>query len=518
MAAALGNRILLVSESEIWREAMTIALEETGAVLADANGDRSVKRAQTFKPSAIVIDIDGEMLMQAAPDRVAWASHVALALRGWGQSLPIIMMTSVPIDELNRLASGISCARVTLANCLDTAKQAQQIRAALNELCSVSSAEVASSFATIEITIAQATLQCDIRAGGKSFTWGPETWRARNGLVILDDEFSNYESSREEFARLGVKNIDFAGRRLLQDLFKDPLTVAYDFCRSNLPGVSLIHHRFVLEDGDLEFVPFEIVATANPGEYLRFVYPLARRLISHQQIRDADHIPEEGKPRLRVLFIVSKASGILKVPNLKFKTKDYIALGELEHVDHELELIRALYPAEHFKLLTLLPDVDNITAIKAAFATNTFEIVHFAGHSVRADVTGRVFLALPAAGGKPVIPYDAEDFARLASEGETRLVILSSCEGTSGLALSRMASRGVPAVAGFRWPVDDDDASLFTAEFHRELHAQGTCVPVPLAFHRALLTLKEHSPGRLTGFSPILMIQGSTWHDFTLEG
>ena len=134
----------------------------------------------------------------------------------------------------------------------------------------------------------------------------------------------------------------------------------------------------------------------------------------------------------------------------------------------------ALYPAELFKVLTLLPDVDNVAAIKDAFAGNTFDIVHFAGHSVRADATGKVFLAFPASAGRRVFPFDAEDFARLASESDTQLVILSSCEGTSGLALSRMASRGVPAVAGFRWPVDDEDASLFTTEFHRELRAQGT--------------------------------------------
>jgi CHAT domain-containing protein len=113
---------------------------------------------------------------------------------------------------------------------------------------------------------------------------------------------------------------------------------------------------------------------------------------------------------------------------------------------------------------------------------------------------------------------DLEDFAQLVSDRDTRLVILSSCEGTSGLAISRMASWGVPAVVGFRWPVDDGDACLFTIAFHAQLHEGGVNRPVSIAFHKALLTLKKYAPMRLTGFSPVLMIQRSTWHDFALEG
>ena len=116
---------------------MIIALEATGAVVEDANGKRSLKRARYFKPSAVVIDIDGEMLL-AASNRPAWASEVVLALRDLSKTLPIIMMTSVPIDELNRLAVDIECARVLLPLHLDTAKQADQIlTVTIDELGSV---------------------------------------------------------------------------------------------------------------------------------------------------------------------------------------------------------------------------------------------------------------------------------------------------------------------------------------------------------------------------------------------
>jgi hypothetical protein len=79
-----------------------------------------------------------------------------------------------------------------------------------------------------------------------------------------------------------------------------------------------------------------------------------------------------------------------------------------------------------------------------------------------------------------------------------------------------MAAFGVPAVAGFRWPVDDRDAAVFAPALHHELFNKHQ--PIICAFHAALMTLKEKSPGRITRFSPILMLQNAKWQDYRMEG
>lgn len=94
------------------------------------------------------------------------------------------------------------------------------------------------------------------------------------------------------------------------------------------------------------------------------------------------------------------------------------------------------------------------------------------------------------------------------------MVILSSCEGASCRALSRLAASGVPAVAGFRWKVDDRDAALFTPALHKALRQGDRPVPVLRAFHEALRALKEPGQERLTWFSPVLMLQSTDWYEY----
>ncbi len=508
------HRLLVVSDSEDWREAMTIGFEARALDVVRASGERSVTRAQETDPEAIVVDVDGGMQLTTTSDRFDRVAAVAAQVRA-AHPAPIVLVTSVPMDELNVLGDRLGHTSVMLARSLDAMQLAAEIVAVLPVLDERAAEIAVANFATVELTIREATLQCEVRAGGKCQSWDND-WKARRQLDFLNEEFSQLEESEENFRTLNIRKINNVGRLLL-DVFEDPLDRAVKFCKSNLSDQTMIHHRIVLDDDSFGFVPFEIVTTQNPAEYLRFVNPIARRLIPRQEHRSPDRMPVENRPHRRVLFIFAGASGVFKVAGETIKGRADVTLPDLAALRDERDEICALYRETEITVLELKPEVDNIKAITDAFASFAFDIVHFAGHSVRSD-SRRVFLALPAPPGRPIIPYDIEDFARLASEGDTRLVILSSCEGASGLAMSRMASRGIPAVIGFRWPVIDADARIFTVALHRELRRKGTPVPVSTAFHHALLTLRQYTPQRLTGFSPVLTIQRQTWHDYTLEG
>lgn len=444
MSERVPQRVLVVSERLPWREAMEIAIESAGGQSASGSGETFIARANTFKPTAIAVNVDGGPY-ESILNPVDWASRIAGAMRRALPSIPVVLSTELPRDELKLLARELGSSRAVLRESLVSGVVGELVLSAI-EACAADMPAGKGTLATVEIVIGQATMQCDVLIDGRTHSTGPKAWTKRNQLVIVDDENSNFESSIEEFKKLDPKKVSYATRRILEAL-QDPLDSAHEICREHLHPNSPIHYRFILTDGDLEFVPFVVVETRNPDEYLRYVHPIARKLIPREQHFDPDSGPVTEKPRMRVLFILSNASGILRLPSYCFKNKEGLTLGLLTHLEGEISAVSSLYRISEIKQLILAPGDDNVAKIEKAFEDNAFDIVHYAGHSMRADGGGKVFLALPALPGLPVVPYDAENFARLASEGGTRLVILSSCEGSSALALSRMASRGVPAVA-----------------------------------------------------------------------
>ena len=126
---------------------------------------------------------------------------------------------------------------------------------------------------------------------------------------------------------------------------------------------------------------------------------------------------------------------------------------------------------------------------------------------------GEVFLLLPGAEGP--VALRVQDFAHAAQEGGARLVVLSSCEGTSPDAVFRLAQAGVPAAIGFRWEVDDKEAAEFTLHLHQAL-ARGEAVG--RAFHRAVSRLKAIHVDSPTFASPVLMVQDEDWAEPTASG
>jgi hypothetical protein len=513
----MNERVLLVSGNAEWCEAMAIALDHAGHTGDEPESTDPVARAHVFQPTIAVVHTDVPAANVAVGERVGAIQTITCGLREAFPDLPIILIASAPSTRLTAAAEAIGTAEVVLARGTDVASIAQAALSAAGQLRPVGEPELPSSWATIEVTLYETTLECVARAGSRISRRQSVPW-SRQSIALINDNFRRFESDEDEF-RIKVDEPLLAdiSKRLLWDLFGAPLRDARDYCDRHMQDGGTIHYRFVVGDGDLEFVPFELVATANEGQYLRAVRPLARKLIVKEEHRDPNRGLKACATNTRVLFIKADVSGALSVRNHKFKQKDSSLLKPLARLDEECREVRKLYDPEQFLLLELLPGEDNVKKINQCLRDGPFDVVHFAGHSVRSDTTTQVFLALPGREPGTIIPYDAEDFARLAAEADVGLVILSSCEGTSCRALSRMASYGVPAVAGFRWPVDDSDAAIFTPALHEELRGGGQPVPIIRAFHEALLRLKSNTAGWLSWFSPVLMVQHSEWHEFTLE-
>ena len=92
-----------------------------------------------------------------------------------------------------------------------------------------------------------------------------------------------------------------------------------------------------------------------------------------------------------------------------------------------------------------------------------WHIVHFCGHAT-GHSSGDAGLVLRA-DRNGVLPVTS----LVEALGRTQLLFLSSCRSASAEIVTLAVEKGVPAVIGFRWVIDDEPARRFAAEFYRRL-------------------------------------------------
>jgi hypothetical protein len=511
----MTERVLILSGNPEWREALGAALQSLDAEAAETHAGRPwPDKVHAFRATAIVLHTENPREGAAAEERRSESEQVMTAVAARFSALPLILVTAAPRLELAAFVSTHVTAEMLLDGDADPFKLAQAVLSSAARLRPAPQLPPA-PWAIIEIELGEAKIEGVVHAGVRTGKIGPFDWKRRD-LELLNTEFHDYESDDDQFRQKVDRTLlENTGKRLLWHAFEEPLAQARAFCEKNVVKGGTLYHRFTVADNDLEFVPLELVATGNEGEYLRAVQPLVRRLKVREQHGDPDRPWRKcADDPIRVLFILADVEGALSLTERTFKKKETIWLERLKHIHTELERTIALYGEQNVKSLRLEEGQDAKQIIADALKQGRYDIVHFAGHSLRADKSNDVFLVLPGVESSSVTEYNAEDFARRVAAAGVRVVILSSCEGASCRAISRLASSGVPAVAGFRWKVDDRDAARFTPALHEALQRRSTAAPVVHAFHQALLALKESTEERLTWFSPVLMLQPTAFDNF----
>jgi hypothetical protein len=132
-----------------------------------------------------------------------------------------------------------------------------------------------------------------------------------------------------------------------------------------------------------------------------------------------------------------------------------------------------------------------------------WDLVHFAGHSFFKR------------GGKPSLVLDPAlgavlDFERLAkSLHSTRFLFISSCKSADHSFVTQAIESVIPAVLGFRWPVDDAQAATFARSFYESLFTRGkpSFKSIDYAFLAARCKTHERMPGDNAWASPMLLKQ-----------
>lgn len=130
-----------------------------------------------------------------------------------------------------------------------------------------------------------------------------------------------------------------------------------------------------------------------------------------------------------------------------------------------------------------------------------WDIVHIAGHSVHLQDQKRGVLLV---GGRDrAVELDIAKVAPFLAR--TGLLYLSSCESGNAPFAVAAAEAGVPAVVGYRWPVNDGLAAIQAQLFYRSLFKHRS---VEVAFLRTRRAMHRRYQGKLIWASSMLLMDG----------
>ena len=162
--------------------------------------------------------------------------------------------------------------------------------------------------------------------------------------------------------------------------------------------------------------------------------------------------------------------------------------------DREVGIVRSIDLGEH--------DINIEHRVVEALKENDWHIVHFAGHGVIGS-HGMPGLVLNARLGEVM------KFETLANAIRgTQFLFVSSCSSADPAFISSAIAFSIPAVIGYRWPVDDNDAAEFAKVFYSALFARGhTYKSLEQALLRARNKALDFNAAGNTWASPVLLTQ-----------
>jgi hypothetical protein len=177
--------------------------------------------------------------------------------------------------------------------------------------------------------------------------------------------------------------------------------------------------------------------------------------------------------RIRCLIIEADTSG---VPNPELKSPDGhpVELKKLKYIQSECDEVCALL--ESARNVTRLKKISHATpntagrsfreTVQDSLSNEKWDLVHYSGHSYFDGEEGYVFFPSPSEGSGPEA-MRISDFAAYLTR--TRFLFLSSCQSSQDSFVLALARCNVVAVAGYRWPVHDRQASRYAVSFYHHL-------------------------------------------------
>ena len=151
-------------------------------------------------------------------------------------------------------------------------------------------------------------------------------------------------------------------------------------------------------------------------------------------------------------------------------------------------------------------------ALERILDEESWHLVHFVGHSKYDKQDKRGYIAVPAPKDKS---GKRDRFETVTSSqfagwlGKSQFVSLSSCESSEEDFVYEMASAQVPAIAGFRWKIEDAVAPEYAMKFYKYLFDADHDYSLEDAFFRARRDLYNSHRKHKVWAAPVLVVQTS---------
>lgn len=270
---------------------------------------------------------------------------------------------------------------------------------------------------------------------------------------------------------------------------------------------------FILKDSSFD-VPAELlfIDKKEIKDYLIFCAPVFRQL-ADGAAKTEGLFDEEGEPHdLRILVIDAGNNVELEFPAGGKKQK-------LDFSGQEACMIKSFHRKEWHpgrRVNVEVVDVKKIkvedkqslwTEIRKRLRKKTFDIVHFIGHSdlLRDGQTSDLSFLLPTAGKFELVTKF--EFSRALKEERVKLLFLNSCYSANKDSIFEMAKQGIPAVLGFRWAIDDQEAMNFAKIFYEKLCSPCNVRDLPIIFSETCKTYYGDRSNTIMWAAPMLVVQ-----------
>jgi hypothetical protein len=198
--------------------------------------------------------------------------------------------------------------------------------------------------------------------------------------------------------------------------------------------------------------------------------PVFRSLVGGNTQVPKPIFSDASQRKLSCLIILSEAAGRCEFFN---ENQQYIGEGnyrDLSRAREECDDIERLLKVKHAAAVGDVKVIGRkmpltLKDLEENLAPGRWDIVHYIGHTDY--LAPRGYLLLPGVQPSTVVSIGIESVAPRLED--TRLVYLSSCEGTKVAFVKRLTEQRVPTIFGFRSRVRDDLAREHAREFYDRL-------------------------------------------------
>lgn len=335
-----------------------------------------------------------------------------------------------------------------------------------------------------------------------------------NGTTInRDDTIPNMEITDEDLASLNSFRRIFRYRgddwregyqetgRLLRRMLKrnKTLLIKLTKLRTELKDGDKIRFRIITDADNFKF-PLEAVFDWDVHDEMREAYLFSSLPVYRVYPTGMDD-DDQGNGfwygdnnKLKCLLIYAPTAGIANFPDSM--TGDYPELRSLGEAIEERKVLLDLSKSDgrlHFTEYDATLGGTTLKTLTDMLESQKWDIVHFIGHSwcERYDMDSDreiAYLLLPVENA--IEKISVADIGG-SMRNRARLFFANSCKSFSTGFIDRLSEKGIPAVIGYRWPVEDLGAYSFAELFYKNLNNLSEPPILEAAFRKARAKMLE---------------------------